>query len=162
VIVRDALPGELAEVGEIRVTAYAAAGFLSPGSGYAPVLRGLGSDGDGTVLVAVDGGLIVGTVMLRSEGQVVAGPDEAEIRALAVAPDGQGKGTGSALLRAVVKRASRGGVRHLVLLTQPEMLAAQRLYLRAGFHRLPGRDWSPAPGHTLLAYGLRLGSGVLG
>ncbi len=32
-IVRDALPAELAEVGEIRVTAYLEAGFLSPGSG---------------------------------------------------------------------------------------------------------------------------------
>jgi len=162
VIVRDALPGELAEVGEVRVTAYADAGFLSPGSGYAPVLRELGADGDGTVLVAVDGGRIVGTVMLRAEGQVVAAPDEAEIRALAVAPEGQGKGIGSALLRTVIERAAHGGVRHLVLLTQPEMLAAQRLYLRAGFRRLPGRDWSPAPGLTLLAYGLRLRSGVLG
>ena len=161
-IVRDALPGELAEVGEIRVTAYAGGGFLYPGSGYAPVLRELGSDGDGTVLVAVEGGRIVGTVTLRSEGQVAAGPDEAEIRALAVTPEGQGKGTGSALLRAAIERAQRGGVRHLVLLTQPEMLAAQRLYQRAGFHRLPDRDWSPSPGHMLLAYGLRLGSRVLG
>jgi ribosomal protein S18 acetylase RimI-like enzyme len=162
VIVRDALPGELAEVGEIRVTAYQEAGYMSPGSGYAPVLRALGSDGDGTVLVAVDGGRIVGTVMLRSEGQVVAGPDEAEIRALAVAPDGQGRGTGSALLRAALERAARDGVRHIVLLTQPEMLPAQRLYQRAGFCRLPDRDWSPAPGIELLAYGLRLGSGVSG
>jgi ribosomal protein S18 acetylase RimI-like enzyme len=162
VIVRDAQPGELAEVGELRVTAYRAAGFLSPESGYLPALRGLGSDGDGTVLVAEDGGRIVGTVMLRSEGQVVAGPGEAEIRALAVAPDGQGKGTGSALLRAAIERAASQGVRHLVLLTMPEMVAAQRLYRRAGFRRLPGRDWSPAPGRTLLAYGLPLGSGVLG
>jgi ribosomal protein S18 acetylase RimI-like enzyme len=162
VIVRDALPGELAEVGEIRVTAYQEAGYLSPGSGYAPVLRALGSDGAGTVLVAVDGGRIVGTVMLRSEGQVVAGPDEAEIRALAVAPDGQGRGTGSALLRAALERAARDGVRHIVLLTQPEMLPAQRLYQRAGFCRLPDRDWSPTPGIELLAYGLRLGSGVSG
>ncbi len=161
-IVRDALPGELAEVGEIRVTAYQEAGYMSPGSGYAPVLRALGSDGDGTVLVAIDGGRIVGTVMLRSEGQVVAGPDEAEIRALAVAPDGQGRGTGSALLRAALERAARDGVRHIVLLTQPEMLPAQRLYQRAGFCRLPDRDWSPAPGIELLAYGLRLGSGVSG
>jgi ribosomal protein S18 acetylase RimI-like enzyme len=162
VIVRDALPGELAEVGEIRVTAYQDAGFLSPGSVYAPRLRALGSDGDGTVLVAVDGGKIIGTVMLRSDGQVVAGPDEAEIRALAVAPDGQGRGTGSALLRAAIERAARAGVRHLVLLTQPEMLAAHRLYQRAGFRRLPDRDWSPEPGSQLLAYGLRLGSGVPG
>jgi len=162
VIVRDALPEELAEVGEIRVTAYREAGFLSPGSEYAPVLRDLGSDGDGIVLVAVDGCSIVGTVMLRSGGNVVTGQDETEIRALAVRPDGQGKGTGSALLTAVIERAARDGVRRLVLLTQPDMLAARRLYERAGFRRLPDRDWSPAPGVTLLAYGLGLGSGVLG
>lgn len=161
-IVRDALPGELAEVGEIRVTAYQEAGFLSPGSEYAPVLRELGSDGDGTVLVAVDGSRIIGTVMLRSGGNVVTRSDETEIRALAVTPDGQGKGTGSALLTAVIERAARDGVRNLVLLTQPGMLAARRLYERAGFRRLPDRDWSPVPGFTLLAYGLRLGSGVLG
>ena len=161
-IVRDALPEELAEVGEIRVTAYQEAGFLSPGSEYAQVLRELGGDGDGTVLVAVDGGRIVGTVMLRPGGNVVTGPDETEIRALAVTPGGQGKGTGSALLEAVIERAARDGVRRLMLLTQPDMLAARRLYERAGFHRLPDRDWSPAPGFTLLAYGLPLGSGVLG
>lgn len=161
-IVRDALPEERAQVGDLRVIAYQEAGYLSPESRYAPVLRDLGSDGDGTVLVAVDGGRIVGTVMLRAEGQVVVEPSEAEIRALAVAPEGQHKGTGSALLRAAIERAERDGVRHLVLLTQPEMLTAQRLYQRAGFRRLPGRDWSPAPGVVLLAYGLPLGSGVLG
>ena len=35
-------------------------------------------------------------------------------------------------------------------------VAAQRLYQRAGFRRLPDRDWSPAPGVTLLAYGMDL------
>lgn len=162
VIVRDALPEELAEVGEIRVTAYQAAGFLSPGSGYLPVLRALGSAGDGIVLVAVDGGSLVGTVTLQYSGQVVTGSGEAEVRALAVTPHGQGRGAGTALVRAAIERAAAAGVRHLVLLTQPDMLAAQRLYQRAGFRRLPDRDWSPAPGQTLLAYGLRLGSGVPG
>ena len=161
-IVREARPDELAEVGEIRVAAYVADGFLAPDSGYAPTLRNLGLDGDGTVLVAVagqDDSRILGTVMLQPwphAGQVVADPDEAEIRALAVVPRARGRGTGDALLRAVTERAARQGVRHLVLLTQPEMAAAQRLYQRAGFRRLPGRDWSPAPGITLLAYGMAL------
>ena len=161
-IVRDARPDELAEAGEIRVAAYVADGFMSPDSGYAPTLRALGLDGNGAVLVAVaqdEDGPILGTVMLQPwphAGQVVAGPDEAEIRALAVVPEARGRGTGDALLRAVTERAARQGVRHLVLLTQPEMAAAQRLYQRAGFRRLPGRDWSPAPGITLLAYGLTL------
>jgi ribosomal protein S18 acetylase RimI-like enzyme len=166
VIVRDARPGELAEIGEIRVTAYVADGFMSPDSGYAPTLRDLGRNGDGTILVAVaeeDDNRILGTVMLQPwphAGQVVAVPDEAEIRALAVVPEARGRGTGNALLRAVIERAAGQGVRHLVLLTQPDMLAAQHLYQRAGFRRLPDRDWSPAPGVTLLAYGMALpGSG---
>jgi hypothetical protein len=48
------------------------------------------------------------------------------------------------------------GIRHLVLLTLPEMRAAHRLYSQAGFRRLPDRDWSPRPGEVLLAYGLVL------
>jgi ribosomal protein S18 acetylase RimI-like enzyme len=162
VIVREARPDELSEVGEIRVNAYLADGFLSPESSYAPTLRALGATGEDPVLVAVageDDSQILGTVMLQRwphAGQVVTGPDEAEIRALAVVPDGQGRGTGQALLRAVIERAARSGVRHLVLLTQPEMQAAQHLYRRAGFRRLPERDWSPAQGVDLLAYGLAL------
>ncbi len=161
-IVRDAWPGELAEVGEIRLLAYQAGGHMSPDSEYAPVLRALGAAGEGKVLVAVadpGGGRILGTVMLQywpDGGQVVVGRGEAEIRALAVSPEGQGQGTGRALLRAAIERAARAGVRHLVLLTQPDMRAAQHLYQQAGFRRLPDRDWSPHPGLMLLAYGLAL------
>jgi ribosomal protein S18 acetylase RimI-like enzyme len=162
VIVRDARPDELADIGDLRVSAYQAHGFLSPGSGYEPRLRELGTAGDGTVLVAVpasDHSRVLGTVMLQywpNAGQVVTRPDEAEIRALAVAPDGQGRGTGSALLRAVIKRAGQRGVQHLVLVTQEDMRAAHHLYEREGFRRLPERDWFPFPGELLLAYGLTL------
>jgi ribosomal protein S18 acetylase RimI-like enzyme len=162
VVIREAWPTELAEVGELRVTAYVADGFLSPESGYAPRLRALGADGNGTVLVAVpraDDRRILGTVMLQPwphAGQVVTGPGEAEIRALAVAPEDQGRGTGGALLRAVIERAAGSGVRHLVLMTQQEMRTAHHLYEREGFRRLPERDWYPVPGVALLAYGLEL------
>jgi ribosomal protein S18 acetylase RimI-like enzyme len=162
VIVRDARPGELAEVGDLRIAAYRAGGHMSPQSGYEPTLRALGASGDGTVLVAVpaaDDSRILGTVMLQywpDAGQVVTGPGEAEIRALAVAPDGQGRGTGSGLLRAVIERATQRGIQHLVLVTQPDMRAAHHLYQREGFTRLPERDWSPVPGAILLAYGLTL------
>lgn len=165
VIIREARPGELDEVGEIRVAAYQAGGHMSADSGYAPVLRALGSEGDGTVLVAVDeqdGDRMLGTVMLQpwpTAGQVVTGPGEAEIRALAVTPAGQGRGTGSALLTAAIERSAQHGVRRLALLTQPDMLAAQHMYLREGFHRLPERDWSPYPGVMLLAYGMTLAGG---
>ena len=159
VIVRDARPAELAAIGELRVAAYAAQGFLSDGSHYTETLRGLGRDSDGEVLVAVDGEQILGTVMLQrwpDGGHVVRGPGEAEVRALAVAPGAQGRGVGRALLQAATDRASGQGVRHLVLCTQPEMFAAQHLYQAAGFRRIPDRDWCPVPGFTLLAFGLDL------
>ncbi len=160
-LIRDAHPDELDEVGELRLAAYRADGFLSADSTYAPRLRELGADGSGPVLVAVDGesDRLVGTVMLQrwpNAGHVVAGPDEAEIRALAVRPAAQRAGIGRALLAAVIDRAAREGVRHLVLLTQPDMKTAHRLYEEAGFGRLPDRDWSPEPGTILLAYGKHL------
>jgi ribosomal protein S18 acetylase RimI-like enzyme len=158
VIVRDARPDELASIGDLRVAAYRADGFLPATSEYAATLHTLGADGQGEVLAAVDGGQIVGTVTLQSwpAGQMARGPGEAEIRALAVAPHARGQGVGAALVTAVIERAARRGVRHLVLLTLPEMRAAHHLYTQAGFSRLRHRDWSPRPGATLLAYGLVL------
>lgn len=159
-VIRDAHRDEFTEIGEIRVNAYLADGFLSPDSRYAPHLRELGSDGGSPVLVAVDHGVIVGTVMLQTwpnGGELLRGPEEAEIRALAVRPEARGRGVGRALVDAVVERAVSLGVRHLLLLTQPEMKTAHRLYEEAGFTRLADRDICPEPGVNLLAYGLDLG-----
>jgi ribosomal protein S18 acetylase RimI-like enzyme len=169
--IRDARQGEFEELGDVRVTAYRADGFLSPESSYAPTLRALGANGLDHVLIAVDadrgpsdaggtaGGRILGTVMLQGwpqGGEILAGPDEAEIRALAVVPEARGAGLGRALLAAVIERACRVGIRQLVLLTQANMAAAHHLYETAGFTRLPQRDWAPEPGVTLLAYCLIL------
>ena len=158
-IVREALPDELAVIGDLRVAAYRADGFLPGASGYTATLRALGSDGAGDVLAAVDGGQILGTIMLQywpQAGNVVRGPGEAEIRALAVAPHARGHGIGRALVAAIMDRASERQVRHLLLLTLPDMHVAHHLYAEAGFSRLPDRDWSPGPGEILLAYGLVL------
>jgi ribosomal protein S18 acetylase RimI-like enzyme len=162
-LIRDANPDEFPEIGDIRVGAYLADEFLSPDSGYAPRLRELGTDRLDPVLVAVAGdGALIGTVMLQvwpQGGEVLNGPGEAEIRALAVPPEARGAGVGRALLAAVIDRAACLEVQHLVLLTQPEMKAAHHLYDEAGFTRLPERDWSPEPGVTLLAYGMVLAPG---
>ncbi len=160
-IVRDARPGELAEIGNLRVTAYEAGGFLADASNYGDTLRTLGHDGTGQILVAVgsESDAILGTVMLQPPphaGHVVRGPDEAEVRALAVAPQARGLGVGRALLAAVTGRARDCGMRRLVLCTQTTMHAAQHLYTEAGFRRMPERDWQPVPGFTLLAFGLEL------
>ncbi len=161
-LIRDAYRDEFPEIGDIRVGAYLADGHLSADSSYAPRLRELGADGSGQVLVAVGpDGQLVGTVMLMpwpDGGNVVNGPGEAEIRALAVRPHARGQGLGRSLLAAVLARAGQQGVSQLLLLTQPEMRAAHHLYAEAGFARLPQRDWSPEPGVILLAYGLQLQS----
>jgi len=176
--IRDARAEEFDEVGDVRLAAYVADGFLSPQSTYAPTLRELGADGLGQILVAVDDEpsgapgpgrdsaqrlarreRIVGTVTLQAwphAGDILAGPGEAEIRALAVVPEARGAGRGRELLAAAIDRAAANGMRRLVLLTQPDMKAAHHLYEQAGFTRLPERDWSPEPGLTLLAYSLDL------
>ena len=158
-IVRDARVGELARIGELRVAAYRAGGLLSANPGYAEVLRGLGISGTGEVLVAEDNGRIVGTVMLEPFyrfSEIARNPGEAEVRALAVAPHAQHRGAGRALVAAVIERATVRGVHRLLLSTQPAMTTAEHLYRLAGFTRLPELDWSPAPGLTLLAFGLLL------
>jgi ribosomal protein S18 acetylase RimI-like enzyme len=163
--IRDARPDELHTVGEVRVAAYLADGFLSADSAYTPRLRALGADGDGDVLVAVeedaDGtgrGEVLGTVMIRSwpGGDLLQTAGEAEVRALAVAPYARGLGIGRKLVSAVIEHARASRVQHLVLASQEDMVTAHHLYLEAGFTRLPERDWAPMPGVTLLAFGLRL------
>jgi ribosomal protein S18 acetylase RimI-like enzyme len=161
VMVRVARPDELDDIGDLRVAAYRADGFLPATSGYVATLRALGADGQGEVLAAVDGGQIVGTVMLLGwpAGQMARGPGEADVRALAVAPQARGRGVGAALVAAVIERAAGRGIRQLVLLTLPQMRAAHHLYTQAGFRRLPDRDRLPRPGEVLLAYGLVLAPG---
>ena len=162
-IVRDARADELAGIGDLRVAAYQAGGLLSANPGYAEILRGLGVSTIGEVLVAEDAGCIVGTVMLEPFhrfSEIACGSGEAEVRALAVAPDEQHRGAGRALVAAVIERAIERDVQHLLLSTQPGMAAAQHLYRLAGFTRLPERDWSPTPGLLLLAFGLVLPQGV--
>ena len=160
-MIREARPDELAAVGDLRVAAYEAGGFLNPE--YAPELRALGTQGDGTVLVAVpadEPAAVAGTIMLVTwpqAGELVGGPDEAEIRALAVAPGVRNGGVGTRLLLAALNWAEVAGARRVVLSTLPEMRAAHRLYERNGFRRLTDRDWSPRPGIQLLAYSLELG-----
>ncbi len=126
---------------------------------YADELAALGARGEADVLVALASGRMLGTVAVQSWPQpceIATSADEAEVRALAVIPGGQGRGIGRALLRAVIDQARARGLRRVILCTRPEMLAARHLYAEAGFRRLPDRDWAPVAGILLVAYGLDL------
>ena len=75
---------------------------------------------------------------------------------LATDPSFQGRGTGSRLLRTCIQRATDRGRDGLLLHSTPWMETAHRLYQRAGFRRVPARDWLPDPEVPLLAFRLDL------
>lgn len=108
----------------------------------------------GTVLTAFDASdsaRVLGVVVLAHNGgplNLLAVEGEAEFRMLAVDPKGRGRGVGESLVLACIDRGSRPphSARAIVLWTQPTMHAAQRLYERMGFVRVPQRDAVMAPG----------------
>ncbi len=155
VIVRPARPSEHARVGELLVAAYAPSG-MPPEAPYWSALRDTAARArDAEVWVAELDGTVVGTVTWAGHGsgqREIAREGEAEFRMLAVDPAVQGRGVGRALLAAVVERASQDGYGALVLCSATWMTTAHRLYARAGFDRIPERDWTPVPGVDLLAY----------
>jgi ribosomal protein S18 acetylase RimI-like enzyme len=111
--------------------------------------------------VAVDEhGTLLGTVTWcppDSPYRELAGPDESEFRALAVAPAGRGRGIGEALVRHCIDLAEASGSVAIVISTAVWMASAHRLYRRLGFVRAPERDWTPRPDVQLLALVLPLG-----
>ncbi|MFI2201599.1 GNAT family N-acetyltransferase [Streptomyces sp. NPDC020192] len=164
--IRPADPTEYDTLGEMTAQAYLQDGLLDYGESdpYLPVLKDVAARAAAAeVLVATGGGRLVGGVtFVPSGGPVadIAGPGEAEIRALAVVSDARGRGAGEALVRACIERArSTEGCTAVVLSSQRSMHTAHRLYERLGFVRTPDRDWNPVP-HlddiTLLTYELTL------
>ena len=107
------------------------------------------------LVVRDDDGRVVGSVALvlaGDFGEVTASDEEAAFRMLVVDPAAQGRGLGELLVTTCLDRARAAGKRRMVLSTGTRMTAAQRLYERLGFTRLPERDWSPVPGIDLLVY----------
>jgi ribosomal protein S18 acetylase RimI-like enzyme len=147
--------------GRLVVAAYCAlpGGRLS--EGYAAALADLkGRSADAEVLVAVEGEDLLGCVTFvpDASSRWAEGLEdgEASIRMLGVDPLFQGRGAGSALVDACIDRARAIGRGAIFLHSTPAMGAAHRLYLRAGFVRLPERDWAPVDPVQLLAFRLDL------
>ena len=103
-----------------------------------------GRVGEAVVLVAVDHEATVlgGITYLDRPGPLASidGPHQAELRMLAVAPESQGRGVGTALVHACLDRARADSKRQVLLHTATSMVKAQRLYERAGFRRSEARD----------------------
>ena len=77
-------------------------------------------------------------------------------REIAVAPEAQRQGIGSALVRASIEHARHAGCTALVLSSAAWMHAGHRLYERLGFHHTPERDWQPRADVHLTTYRLDL------
>jgi ribosomal protein S18 acetylase RimI-like enzyme len=145
--VHPARPDELAAAGEVVAEAYLH--DLRVVDWYAGRLRDAASRAQhALLLVAVDvaDGEVLGSLTYARGGNVyaqLAGDDECEIRMLGVRPRARGQGVGELLVRAAMAQGVADGAVRMVLSTQPEMLAAHRLYERLGFRRRPDLDWVP-------------------
>lgn len=159
--VRPARPAEYDRLGAVTVAAYLAA--LGPR--LSPRYRRALSDvprraRHAQLLVAADGPDLLGGVAYLdrpSPLMKLAGPGEAEFRALGVAPWASGRGVGRALVEACLDQTTAAGKTRLWLFTIPRLTAAHHLYTLLGFHRAPYRDRRPRPGVYLMCYVRDLG-----
>lgn len=153
--IRPVRSDELARVADLTLAAYGGLGF-DPGPYRASLVDVAGRATRAEVLVAVRDDHVVGAVTyVDGRDNTYAefdDPDAAGIRMLAVDPGAQGCGIGAELVGACIDRAAHDGRRLIVLHSTIEMIAAQRLYRRLGFHRAPQRDWRPQPHVQLLGY----------
>ncbi len=162
--IRPVAPPEHEEAGRLIVEAYLAlpGGVRSEYAGELAAVERRAREAD--VLVAIEGEQVVGCVTyvpdFRSPWAELLEPGEAGIRMLAVLPSAQGRGIGRALVDACTDRAKTDGRAALLLHTTPWMHSAHRIYERAGFERVPERDWTPLPEVPLLAYRLELSRSI--
>jgi ribosomal protein S18 acetylase RimI-like enzyme len=156
--IRPAAPAEFPVLADLCVAAYAP--FLDDDHLYVAQLRDVARRAaEAELLVAVDGGDVLGTVTFVPDGGPlgeIAEHDEAEFRMLAVDPAARGRGVGTALLQRVLDESRARGKRGIVCSSLATMRAAHRIYDRLGFRRAPERDWSPVAGVDLLAFAVRL------
>jgi GNAT superfamily N-acetyltransferase len=163
--VRDALAGELQEVGDLTIRAFREyRALVTPQfiERYEEDIRDVsGRLGKGTVLVADLGGRLAGSATLLADGSgygmhgwPLAWP---VIRLLAVDPPARRHGIGMLLAAACVDRARTMGVPTLGLHTAPFMVAARALYESLGFERVPDYDVEEPGSPRALAYRLAVG-----
>jgi ribosomal protein S18 acetylase RimI-like enzyme len=154
---RPATEADYAVAGSICYEAYRADGQLDGAGGYGRVLADVAVRAPVTEVIVADDpdtGELLGCVTFVLAGRPwaeVARDGEGEFRMLAVAPGAQGRGVGSALVRACLERAGVERCTAVAICTRDTNDRAMRIYERFGFVRVPDRDWTPEPDIKLLA-----------
>lgn len=151
--VRPVREDEHEAVGALTLAAYDRVGTI--GAAYRQDVRDVAGrlDDETTVLVAVDGGEVLGAVTVVSGCSrhfEHAGHGDGGFRMLAVAPEVQGRGVGSALVEATLDHARAAGWNRLVITSMEWMPTAHGMYARRGFVRRPDLDirFSSGVGHV--------------
>jgi len=164
--IRDARPSDQDSIREVTLAAYHEYAAELPDFWKAyrlNILTTLADTGLAQQIVAEQDGAVVGAVLLYPFGfagspadGTVAMTATPEVRLLAVAPEGRGRGLGEALMRECVQRARASGAAALTLHTTDLMRVAIRLYDRMGFVRSPELDFGLAPGLSVKGYRMHL------
>jgi ribosomal protein S18 acetylase RimI-like enzyme len=158
IVVRPVRPEECAEAGRQTRAGFASLSGVADPKYLDLVADVAGRTQRGTVLVAVDGTEVLGSITVelttRLDPAKELAPGEAHLRMLGVAPTAQGRGAGRALLEGAAALARAAGKSHLTLRTLPEMAAARRLYEAMGFEG--GVPEEHAVGRIHYSYELRL------
>jgi len=160
--VREATPDEHAEAG--RVTAEAYREFVGPDDEdwqrYLQRIADVADRADRTtIMVAVEGGRVLGSLTLELDGRVrdegeeeqrPLEPEEAHIRMLGVDPAARARGVARALMAESEARARAAGKTFMTLNTTQRMKAAQAMYEKLGYER--AEDILFPDGFVLLGY----------
>jgi len=157
--IREASVAEHAKAG--RVTAAAYDGLVRDPAYLERIADVAGRAPRTVVLVATEDGAIVGSLTLELARRVNAKDDpleahRAHIRMLGVAPDNQGRGIGTALMREAETRAHAAGKTEITRHTTEPMRAARAMYAGLGYERAP--DEVLPDGFVLLGYRKVLGA----
>ncbi|MGO9557727.1 MAG: GNAT family N-acetyltransferase [Acidimicrobiales bacterium] len=167
--IRVARPDEYGTIGQITVDAYRHLVSGARYGSYEDELRAVAKHAEECVILAAvdESDTVVGSVTYVPRAGTsmseFADTEAAGIRMLAVAPQSQGSGAGSALTEACIARARSDGRRRIVLHSTSRMEVARAMYERRGFVATPDLDlsvtmppYSEAEPLRLIAYVLEL------
>jgi GNAT superfamily N-acetyltransferase len=101
---------------------------------HSKALTSLLKDKDSQILVAVEGGQVVGTCTLYILPRVYwTGRPWAILDSIVVAEDGQGQGTGTKLIKHAIAQAKKAGCSQVNLTSNTQRVRAHRFYESLGF-----------------------------